>query len=280
MRDRKLLAFYGLKYNPFLPGVPVEDLWSPPGADTFLFRVETLVMDGGFGLITGDVGLGKSKLLQLLASRLSAVDGVVVGVVERPTSTLGDFYRELGHVFGTNLSVANRYGSFQALRERWRAHVKNTMFRPVLLVDEAQQAAAATLNELRILSSERFDSEHLLTVVLCGDGRLTDRFRSSDLLPLGSRIRTRITLGPLGREDLARLLDHLVERAGAPSLLTPGLRDTLVDHAAGNPRVLCTMAAELLDVALHRNQHVIDEALFLDLYDRTPKKPRRGEARR
>jgi len=272
MFDRKLLAFYGLKFNPFLPGVPVEDLWFPPGAETFLFRVETLVMDGGFGLLTGDPGMGKSKLLHALAVRLGKVEGVIVGVTERPTSSLGDFYRELGHLFGVNLAPANRYGAFVALRERWRAHVAQALFRPVLLVDEAQEAHATTLNELRILGSERFDSAQLLTVVLAGDGRLPDRFRSPELLPLGTRIRTRLALQSFPKDDLTALLDHLLDRAGNPGVLTSGLKVLLVDHAAGNPRILCNLAAELLDHALQRGRPAVDEALFLEVFDRTPKK--------
>lgn len=275
MRDRKLLAFYGLKYNPFLPNVPVDDLWRPPGVESFLFRVENLVMDGGFGLITGESGLGKSKVLSLVAAQLSQIDGVVVGVIERPSSGLSDFYRELGHLFGIGLSPANRYGSFTALRDKWRQHIKSVLFRPVLLIDEAQETAAQTLNELRILGTERFDSEHLLTVVLCGDQRLPEGFRTPELVPLGTRIRTRLVLKPLVPSELRALLDHLVDRAGAPQLCTSGLRDVLVDHAAGNPRVLCNTAAELLDAAAQRQKPVLDEALFLDVFDRTPKKARR-----
>ena len=41
MNDKKLLAMYGLKWNPFLPNLPVEALWPPPGIDSFFFRVET-----------------------------------------------------------------------------------------------------------------------------------------------------------------------------------------------------------------------------------------------
>jgi len=274
--DRKLLAFYGLKYNPFLPSIPGDDLWSPPGADTFMYRVENLVMDGGFGLVTGEPGLGKSKLLHVLANRLAGLDGVVVGIMERPTSRLGDFYRELGHLFGVTLAPANRYGAFTALREKWRNHIASTLFRPVLLVDEAQEAAAETLNEMRLLGSERFDSKNLLTVVLCGDTRLTDRFRHPSLLPLGTRIRTRCLLQPYGRDDLLRLLRHLLERAGAPQLCTPGLCEVLADHCAGNPRVLCQTGTELLELALRRDKPVLDEGLFLEVFDRTPGRKPRG----
>ncbi|MBW2209309.1 MAG: general secretion pathway protein GspA, partial [Deltaproteobacteria bacterium] len=84
MNDKKLLAMYGLKWNPFLPNIPVEALWSPPEIDSFFFRVENLVMDGCFALICGEPGLGKSKDLQMLEHRLKSIGDVVVGVMERP----------------------------------------------------------------------------------------------------------------------------------------------------------------------------------------------------
>ena len=127
MSDQRLLALYGLKYNPFLPDVPVEDIWIRPDLDSFFFRVESLVIDGGFASLTGDPGQGKSKALQSLAWRLGQVGDVVVGVMERPQSGLGDFYRELGRLFNVNLSPANRYGGFQALRARWHEHIRNSL---------------------------------------------------------------------------------------------------------------------------------------------------------
>ena len=66
MNNKQLQAIFGLKWNPFLPSIPVESLWPAPEMDTFLFRIENLVMDGGFAMMCGDPGLGKSKNLQLL----------------------------------------------------------------------------------------------------------------------------------------------------------------------------------------------------------------------
>ena len=268
--DKKLLALYGLKWNPFSSNIPVEVLWEPPGAQSFFFRVETLVMDGGFALICGEPGLGKSKCLKLLAHRLEALEDVVVGVMERPQSSLADFYREMGDLFQVNLTPANRYGGFKALRERWRSHISTTLFRPVLLIDEGQELAAGSLNEVRLLSSTDFDSQNLLTTVLCGDMRLPDRFRKAELLSLGSRVRVRLHLTPYDRVQLIAYLDHAIECAGAPHLLTKELKEVLADHAGGNLRVLNNMAAEILLSGAEQGVKRLSEKLFLEVFSRTP----------
>ena len=270
MNDKKLLALFGLKWNPFLPNIPVEALWSPPGIDNFIFRIENLVMDGGFALICGEPGLGKSKNLQILSYRLGRLEDVVVGVMERPQSSLSDLYREMGHLFGVNLSPANRYGGFKALRERWQEHIKTTLFRPVLLVDEAQEMVTCCLNELRLLGSADFDSRCLLTVVLSGDMRLPERFRSSALVSLGSRMRLRMMLEPYGKDVLHSYMKHALQEAGASHLMTQTLVETLVDHASGNLRLLNTMAADLLDAGAQKELTQLDEKLFLEIFSRNP----------
>ncbi len=274
MTVNRLLAAYGLKYNPFLPAVPDDDIWAPPGFDPFFFRLENIVLDGGFAMITGEPGLGKSKVLQLLASKLRLVGDVVVGVMERPQSSLADFYRELGDLFGITLSVSNRYGGFKALRSKWKAHISSTLFRPVLLIDEAQEMPSVCLNEIRLLGSVHFDSDCLLTTVLCGDNRLTERLRDSSLLPLGTRIRSRLLMSPLSRDELLALLEHLLDAAGSPNLMTEELKQTIVEHCAANPRILMQQGAELLDHAMRKELSVLDEKLFIDTFGALKKPPK------
>lgn len=266
MNDKQLLTMYGLKWNPFLPNMPVEALWLPPHIESFLFRAENIVLDGGFAMISGEPGLGKSKILQMLANRLGRMEELTVGIMERPQSSLNDFYREMGVLFGMNLKPSNRYGSFKALRERWHAHIKSTLMHPVLLVDEAQEMGSACLNEIRLLGSTNFDSQCLLTTILCGDTRLPDRLRNKDLLSLGSRIRLRMNLEAHSRHDLIDWLEHVLKEAGGPHLMTKELKAALADHAAGNLRILSSMGAELLAQAAARQLPTIDEKLFLELY--------------
>ena len=271
MNDHQLSTLFGLKYNPFLPSIPVDDLWHPPAVEVFFPRVESLARTGGFAMITGETGAGKSKALHMLAGRLDRIPELAVGVMERPQSSLGDFYREMGELFGVNLSPANRYGGFKALRARWHEHIKSTLMRPVLLIDEAQSMYTASLSELRLLGSAHFDSQCLLTTVLCGDPRLPERFRGQELMPLGNRIRTRLTLEPLDPKQLLEYLDHLLDRAGAPHLMSEQLRYTLCDHAAGNLRVLANLGAELLAAAIERQVNTIDEKLFMEVFTPAPR---------
>jgi general secretion pathway protein A len=272
MNVKKLLALWGLKWNPFSPEVPSEALLATPAIENFAWRVEQLVQEGGFALVAGESGTGKSVALRIVAERLATLRDVVVGVLERPQSKPADFYRELGDIFSVKLSASNRWGGFKTLRERWRTHLASSRLKPVLLVDEAQEMAVEVLSELRLLSSADFDATSLLTVILAGDGRLLERLRHPDLVPLGTRIRTRLHTEPAAREELLELLRHALAKAGNAALMTPELLDTLVDHAAGNYRLLMTMGGELLAYGLAQEVAQLDEKCYLEVFQ--PARPR------
>jgi len=262
-----LRALYGLKWNPFSTELPMEALFVPPKLEQFLWRIEhTLVPEGGFALVHGEPGTGKSVALRLLAERLERLPDVAVGVLNHPQSNLADFYRELGEVFAVGLKAHNRWGGFKALRERWLAHLESTRLRPILLIDEAQQAQPTMLSELRLLASARFDSRALLCVVLAGDSRLIHTLKTDELLPLASRIRVRLAMEYASREDLAACLDHLLASAGNAALMTAELKRTVCEHALGNYRILAGLGADLLSAAAQRDLAQLDEKLYLEIF--------------
>lgn len=264
--NNKLLSLFGLKWNPFAPDVPGEALLVTPRVESFCWRVENLASQGGFALVTGDPGIGKSVALRMLVDRLSSVRDLRVGILSRPQAGLADFYRELGDLFGVELRPHNRWAGARLLREKWQLHIDAALFRPVLLIDEAQEMHPAVLNELRLLCSSQLDSNLLLTAVLAGDRRLTVKLRTDDLLPLASRMRVKLALERASSEALEECLRHLLAKAGAPKLMTAELISALCEHAAGNCRALMTMADELLAEGAQREVKQLDERLYLELF--------------
>lgn len=264
--DKKLLALYGLKFNPFSPGLPAEALHRPQAVEQFCWRIEHQAREGGFALVSGDPGTGKSAALRILAAHLAASGDLRVGLLTRPQASLSDFYRELGHLFDAPISPHNRWAGAKVLRQRWAEHIDASLYRPVVLVDEAQEMLPAVLSELRLLSSAELDSRSILTVVLAGDARLLAKLQTPELLPVASRIRTRLRIDYLTPEQLGERLGHLLEQAGAPKLLTPPLAKTLCEHAAGNLRTLTSMANEMLLLAMRRESQQLDEALYFETF--------------
>jgi len=275
--SKKLTALYGLKWNPFLPDVPTEALHVTPRIESFAWRLEQLCPQGGFACVHGEPGTGKSVTLRITEARLQTLPDVSVGVLSRPQAGLADFYRELGDIYRVKLNPHNRWSGTSALRQSWHTQIEQAGFRPVLLIDEAQETRSDVLSELRLLSSDKLDAKSLLTVVLCGDQRLKDKLRLPELLPIDSRIRVRLLLDAASRDDLAACLRFALTQAGCPTLMTPELCATVCEHAAGNYRVLMNLCHELLMAAAQREAPKLDEKLYFELFTPTqrpaPKPP-------
>ena len=71
---------------------------------------------------------------------------------------MADLYRKLGHLSSVPLAPYNRWASAKVLREKWLHHIENSLYRPVFLIDEAEQMSASACTELRLLSSAELAS--------------------------------------------------------------------------------------------------------------------------
>jgi general secretion pathway protein A len=269
--NKRLLNLYSLKFNPFSSQAPVSALWIPPQIQSFCWRIEQQIGEGGFALVAGDPGVGKSAALRLLTEHLNGLRDLCVGILTRPQAKMADFYRELGHLFGVSLSPSNRWHSSKSLREKWLAHIEAAVYRPVLIIDEAQEVNSLVLSELRLLASADLDSRSILTIILTGDQRLAARLEEPDLLPIASRMRSRLRLEALPPKQLQECMNHLLKAAGNSKLLSPSLIQTLCEHASGNLRLLMNMANDLLVAASQQEREVIDEKLYFEVFSLDPK---------
>lgn len=258
-------SLYGLKWNPFTRNIPIEGIMYPEKWDQFFWRVENLVMDGGFASIIGDPGLGKSIMMRALYERLTKLKDVQVQMLDRPQSGVADFYREVGSLFGVELKPSNRWAGYSKLREKWKEHISASLFRPILMIDEAQEMLPAVLSELRLISSQKFDSNLLLTVVFAGDMRFAEKMKSQDLIPLGTRI-IKMQFEPYSKEDLVQMLNETMKKAGCEHLMKAELVSTLAEHSLQNPRIMMQQSSELLKLAMKKDAKQLDINLYFELY--------------
>lgn len=268
--DHRLHARFGLKWNPFLPDVPTSALRETPQIASFRWQVENhLLAHGGFAMVSGEPGTGKSAALRIVGEALSRRADLKTASLSHASASLSNFYREMAELFGVGMLAGNLWSGFKGLRESWAAHLDGTRLRPVLLIDEAQAAAPEVLGELRLLSSTEFDSRSILAVILAGDTQLLARMRRPDLLPLLSRVRLRLNLGFAEPADLEASLDHMLEQAGNPGLMDAELKRTLCAHCGGNLRSLTIMGDALLRSAAEHEEDRIDMALYFKAYPDT-----------
>ena len=280
-----LKTLYGLKFNPFSQDVPEEALLVTPRVDDFGWRLEHgIAAEGGFAMVVGDFRLRQehdAALALLPDSNASVTSWSDTCSGRRAAPPIS--YREMGELFGVSLKPHNRWAGFRSLRDKWTAHIEGSLMRPVLLVDEAQEMHHQVLAELRLLTQTRFDSRCILGVVLAGDDRLPGRLNRPELLPLRSRIRTRLALEAVAPDDLRACLQHRMKTAGNAKLMSTQLVTALCEHALGNYRAVVQMADELLSHAACRELDELDEKLYFDVFNQPsapppdpPARPARG----
>ncbi len=275
MKNKKLLNFYGLKWNPFETNTPNDSLVESKKVSNFCWRIENLVMDGGYGLITGNPGTGKSGALRILEYRLSQIPDIHVGQLTRPQSRLPDFYRELAEVFGVDFKSTNQWGGYKGLRKKWAEHIEANLFRPVLLIDEAQEMPSIVLNEIRLLSSIKLDSKIIITIILSGDNRLLEKLKTPMLSPFYNRMRVKMHQDSMSKEELQEVLTKATARAGNSSLMDDNLIKVLSEHSSGNIRSLMIMSNDLLLEGFKRELNKLTDSLFLEVFNPVQKRRKR-----
>ena len=113
-----------------------------------------------------------------------------------------------------------------------------------------------------------------------GDARLLEKFKREELIPLGSRIRTRLATEATTPEEFRVCLEFVLGACGNANLMSTALKHTLCEHAAGNYRVLATLASELLSAAAERELPQLDEQLYFQVFAPPTSKSKRLAAAR
>jgi len=218
--------------------------------------------DGGFVLLTGDVGTGKTTICRCLLEQIP--DKTSTAFIINPKLTVEELLAVICDEFGIRYPAGNEsikifidYINSYLLE----AHVKGN--KAVLVIDEAQNLSADVLEQLRLLTNLETNQVKLLQIILLGQPELRDKLSRPELRQLSQRIIARYHLGALSKKEVSAYVIHRLTVAGVKNqIFSDSAIDKLYKLSGGVPRlinVLCDRA--LLGVFAHGKKQVTKSIL-------------------
>ncbi len=239
---------YGLTCHPFEKDLEPDKLFGSQAADELEARLNYLLQLRGMGLITGEVGSGKTCICRKVATSLNT--GLhKVFYVPLTTGNVTDIYKSIAWEMGliTERSLAALYRSIHLEVNRLCLELK---IRPVLIIDEAQYLRNDVLENLRLLTNYEMDSQNRLCMIFVAQAELRRRLSLSVHEPLAQRLVVRYHLSGLAREELQPYLKHRLEMAGTQmDLFEQPALEAMFQATNGLPRKVNLLAHLSLNIA-------------------------------
>jgi type II secretory pathway predicted ATPase ExeA len=239
---------FGLTQHPFAKDVPPEELFVSHAGRELEVRLGYLLELRGIGLVTGDVGSGKTTLCRKVTSALHTGLYRVV-YVPLTTGNVMDLYKSISWELGLP-TERSRAALYRCIRDEVSRLTLEARVRPVLVVDEAHHLRSDVLEDLRLLTNYEMDSQNRLCLLLIGHAELRRRLSMTVHEALSQRIVVRHHLMGLTREELPLYLTHLMRRAGTElAVFEPQAVEALFQATSGLPRKVNLLAHHSLAAA-------------------------------
>ncbi len=230
--------FFGLKANPFNPNPDPRFLFLTGATREALAALAYGIRNRkGFLLLTGEVGTGKTTLINRLLEWL-AEEKVATAFIFNSRLNEGEFFDFVLNDFG--ITCESRDKSQRLIRlNQWLLDRYRERRTAVLIVDEAQNLSNDVLEEIRLLTNMETTQEKLLQIVLSGQPELEEKLRDPALRQLRQRITIRCSTAPLSREEMQSYVAERLRIAGANGvpIFSVEAVDSVYKHSQGIPRI-------------------------------------------
>lgn len=249
------LAYWGFKLLPFENVPDPRFLYLSQSHEEALSRLlYAAKMGKGGGMLSGDVGCGKTTLAKACIQELSD-DGYDIALVVNPRLEPVEFLQEVLYLFGITEVPDTKVKCWRSLNEKLTRNRKDGK-ETLLLIDEAQLLPEASLEEIRLLLNAQERDRFLITVLLFGQPELKDRIRN--LPQLDQRVPIKFHLAPLDLEGSAKYIEFRQEKAGrSESAFSPEAVDRIFAATQGVARKINNLCDLSLLVGYSRGQKMI-----------------------
>ncbi len=249
--------FYGLRDKPFSMLPDPEFLFLSKKHQSALTLLEYGLMNNvGFCVISGETGAGKTTLLRKLLGRID--DSYRVGMITNTHQSFGSLLDWVLSAFNLHDPDLTQVEMHQKLMDFLIAEYAQKR-KVLLIVDEAQNMNAATLEELRMLSNVNSEKDQLMQVILAGQPALRETLKIPELMQFAQRIGVDFHLGDLDVTETCHYIQHRLKTAGAQkNIFTPAACARIYNYSGGVPRLINLLCDTVMVYGFADQQPVID----------------------
>ncbi len=236
---------YGFTRLPFTKDLPTGDLFPSTALQELASRLTFLARERGIGLLTGEIGSGKSTAIRRFVSSLDPNQFLVI-YLPNPTIGISGLYRELLTALAYE-PLFSRPKMVARIRSAFHDLLHNKHRCPFIIVDEAHHLPPEAFEQLRLLLSAEMDSQSLGALLLVGHPELRSTLHLSIHQSFTQRISTRFHLGPLDLTTSLAYIQHQFAISGykGPPLFTDDALHHIFHFTKGVPRqmnLVCHLA--------------------------------------
>lgn len=226
------------------------------------YMESTIWLADGFVVITGDIGSGKTTLIESFLEEIPR-DDVLIAQINQTQLSAVEFLQALLVEFGFKPYEARKVELLTMLRD-YMIEQFAAGKRLVLIVDEAQNLSHRVLEEIRMLAGLEAQKEKLLRIVLVGQPDLSRKLDSPRLEQLTQRVRLRFHLSALSKRETRQYIEHRLEIAGSGGrrIFDDEAMDAVFRYAGGVPRLTNILCDTALLCAYAEEQDTIDRSMI------------------
>lgn len=260
-------AFYGLKEKPFNLLPDPEYLYMSKSHDNAYTHLEYAISENkGFVVVTGEVGSGKTTLINFLLKKIP--QDINVGLINNTYIPPDQLLKVICQEFELSIDgkdKAQLLGDFQNfLLEQF-----SFKRRVVLFVDEAQNLSAAGLEEVRLLSNLEAEKSHLIQTILVGQPELKLKLQRNELKQFAQRVSVHCHLKGLDNGEVQKYVKHRLKAAGAKrtDLFSKDAIDLIAKYSKGIPRLINILCDTSLVYGFADSQKSISKDIISNVID-------------
>jgi len=249
---------FGLTSLPFRRDPSGEHFYESSGHQEALTRLQFVIREKSFGMLSGEVGAGKSTVIRRLVEGVDPLRYLPLYICRsglKPKDFYGDILRQLGETPPHSLVKARYMWEEQLLNLRERA---NTQW--VVLIDEAQHMSEAMIQELRYIRNQEMDGCSLFSLILVGQPEIRSKMRGERNQAILQRITWMFHLGGFTKEETGAYIKHQMKLAGGrPPVFSESAIQCIHGTSQGIPRIINHVCLQALYDAANREMDVIEE---------------------